>query len=349
MTDTAPVASERFRGMTAVVGATGLVGTTLLALLAERGVPEDRIIALAAEHSRGRRLPYGAGQVEVRPLTAEALQPAEVAFFATPNAVSEEWAPWAARHDIFVIDKSSRWRMDERVPLVVPEVNAHRITAGVRLVATPNCSTIPLVMVLHTIRQHLTVVSVTVSTYQAVSGTGRAAVEELAAQQRAAAAGRPLPAPTVYPVPITGNVLPQCDAFGEGGYTGEEWKLMRETPKILGEAIPIAATAVRVPVAVGHAESVAIQCGEPVSAEDVRAWLSAAPGIAVADGAAAGQYPTPLAAAGTDAVWVGRIRRDPHRTDTVHLFLACDNLRKGAALNGIQIMEAAQRQGVIAG
>ena len=334
-------------GPIAVVGATGLVGEALLGLLAEAGVPREAVVALATEHSAGRTVSYGSEALPVRVLAEETLGNAAVAFLATPNAVSARWGPWAAARGTLVIDKSSQWRMDPAVPLVVPEVNAHVLTPGVRLVATPNCSTIPLAMVLDVVRRHRGLVRVVVSTYQSVSGSGREAVEELAAQDQARWEGRAEPAPSVYSQPIAGNVLPQCDAPGPEGFTGEEWKLMRETQKILESPVPVVATAVRVPVAVGHSESVAIQCDGAVTADDVRGWLGAAPGIRIADAPERGVWPTPRQAAGTDDVWVGRIRSDPYARDTVHLFLSCDNLRKGAALNGLDIMRAAIGRGAL--
>ena len=335
------------RGPIAVVGATGLVGEVLLGLLAEAGVPQAAVMALATEQSAGRTVSYGSETLPVRGLDEQTLGAAAVAFLATPNPVSARWGPWAAARGTFVIDKSSHWRLDPAVPLVVPEVNAHVLTPAVRLVATPNCSTIPLAMVLDVVRRHRGLVRVLVSTYQAVSGSGRGAVEELAAQERARVERAAEPAPRVYRAPIAGNVLPECDAPGADGFTGEEWKLMRETQKLLESPVPVVATAVRVPVAVGHSESVAIQCTSAVTADDVREWLGAAPGIRLADDPDRGIWPTPRQAAGTDDVWVGRIRSDPYADDTVHLFLSCDNLRKGAALNGLHILQAAIGRGAI--
>ncbi len=331
----------------AVVGATGLVGELLLDLLAEAGVPARAVMALATERREARAVAYGSEQLAVQGLQEDTLGRAAVAFMATPNEVSAHWAPWAARRGTLVIDKSSHWRMDPAVPLVVPEVNGHHLVPGVRLVSTPNCSTIPLAMVLNLVRRHRALVRVVVSTYQAVSGSGREALEEWAAQARAEWAGIPAPPPRAYPAPIAGNVLPQCDVFGEAGFTGEEWKLMRETQKVLDSPVPVVATAVRVPVAVGHSESVAIQCAGPVAASEVHTWLSDAPGIRLADDPAQGIFPTPREAAGTDDVWVGRVRSDPYAADTVHLFLSCDNLRKGAALNGLHILAEAIRRGAI--
>lgn len=335
------------QGPIAVVGATGLVGEVLLSLLAEAGVPRAAVMALATAQSVGRTVSYGSESLPVRALGEETLGSAAVAFLATPNRVSARWGPWAAARGTLVIDKSSQWRMDPAVPLVVPEVNAHVLTPAVRLVATPNCSTIPLAMVLDAVRRHRGLARVLVSTYQAVSGSGRGAIEELSAQERARTEGRAEPAPLVYRAPIAGNVLPQCDAPGAQGFTGEEWKIMRETQKILESPVPVVATAVRVPVAVGHSESVAIQCTGPVTADDVREWLGAAPGIRLADDPDRGIWPTPRQAAGTDDVWVGRIRSDPYADNTVHLFLSCDNLRKGAALNGLHILQAAVGRGGI--
>jgi aspartate-semialdehyde dehydrogenase len=323
----------------AVVGATGLVGQTLLEVLGERrhiAVAELRPLATEGD---GRTVTFRGETLKVRRLSEETLRGVEVAFFAATNAVSAEWAPRVAAAGGVAIDKSSYFRMDPAVPLVVPEVNGEVLARRPRIIASPNCSTIQLVMALEPIRRRRRVTRVLVSTYQAVSGSGRDAMQQLEAEVRAWSRGEPPPAPTVYPYPIAGNVLPYCDRFGDLDYTGEEWKLVRESAKIFGEDLRVSATAVRVPVMVGHAESVYVECDRPVSPAEARAWLDAFPGVRVVDDPASGRVPTPRDAAGQDAVLVGRIRRDPHVAEGLHLFVVADNLRKGAASNAVDILE----------
>lgn len=328
----------------AIVGATGLVGQTILQVLQDLNVPVSSLVALARE-GQGRSVTFGGETIAVEPLDHMDWTRVDVAFFAAGNPVSQEYAPFAMRAGVTVIDKSSRWRMDPEVPLVVPEVNGAAIGDSL-LIASPNCSTIQLVIALAPVERHFGLQRVIVSTYQAVSGTGREAVTELESQVRQYSAGETL-RPEVYPVPIAHNVLPYCDAFGDADYTGEEWKLMRETSKILGQPLRLTATAVRVPVYVGHAESVYIETRDPWTLDEIRRVLATGPSVRIVDDPKRGGVPTPLDAAGQDDVLVGRLRSDPHEPRGLHLFVVADNLRRGAATNAVEIMRLlASRWGV---
>jgi aspartate-semialdehyde dehydrogenase len=325
----------------AIVGATGLVGQTLLTVLEERFPDLDEVRPLA-ESGRGRTVRFAGRSLEVRPIGEHELADADAVFLAATSAVSERWGPWCAARGALVVDKSSRFRLDPEVPLVVPEVNGHLVHGKGQLVASPNCSTIQLVIPLHALLRHREIGRVLVSTYQAVSGTGREAViqlEDEVAADRDGGAPEDAGAARPYQKPIAYNVLAQCDRFGPEGYTLEEWKLTQESEKILGRSLHVSATAVRVPVRVGHAEAVYVELDRPVEVAEVREWFAATPGLVVADDPAAGVYPTPRDAAGTDAVYVGRIRRDLHQPNGLHLFIVSDNLRKGAATNAVQILE----------
>lgn len=323
----------------AVVGVTGLVGQTILKVLEEREVPVKDLRPLASE-GLGRTVQFRGRSLPVQALSEASLAGADVAFFAASTAVSEVWAPWARDHGTFVVDKSSRFRMDPAVPLVVPEVNRSHLGRHTRLVASPNCSTIQLVMALKPILAHRQILRTIVSTYQAVSGTGKKALHELAQQTGARLNDQPIEEPVVYSKPIGFNVLPHCDSFMEADYTGEEWKLMRETSKILEGDLRLSATAVRVPIPIGHSESVYVELDRPADPEAVRQWLREMPGLKVMDRPADGLYPTPHDAQGQDEVLVGRIRRDLYEDNGLHLFVVADNLRKGAATNAVQIWQA---------
>lgn len=320
----------------AIVGVTGLVGQTLLEVLEDYEVPIDILVPLAREN-RDRSVTFRGTAFPVEPLDHMDWRRVDVAFFAAGNPVSEEYAPKAVAAGVTVIDKSSRFRMDPSVPLVVPEVNGAAIGDS-GLIASPNCSTIQLVIALSPLAHRFGLERVLVSTYQAVSGTGREAVDELEQQMTSTLRGEPALA-HVYPVPILHNVLPYCDSFGDLDFTGEEWKLIRETSKILGQPLRLSATAVRVPVYVGHAESVYVETAKPWQLEDIREALREAPLVRLMDNPSEGLVPTPLAAAGQDEVLVGRIRRDPHEEKGLHLFVVADNLRRGAATNAVAIMQ----------
>lgn len=325
-----------------IVGAAGLVGQEIMAVLAEREgrLPLGELRLVASDRSAGNVVQALGRSLSVTAIRPESFQDADFAFFAAPNEVSAHYAPIAAEAGAVAIDKSSHFRMQEGVPLVVPEVNLDHIGAEDRIVASPNCSTIQLVMALGPLDRAFGIRRVVVSTYQSVSGSGREALEGLDAEA-AEWAGGSVPAPKAYPQPIAFNVLAQCDAFGPDGFTKEELKLRQETRKILARPdLPLAATAVRVPVRVGHAEAVTVEFAGAVSPQEARAALQGQLGVRVVDDPAQGLYPTPLMAAGRDDVLVGRIRQDPDRPDTLHLFVVADNLRKGAATNAVQIAEA---------
>jgi aspartate-semialdehyde dehydrogenase len=330
----------------AVVGATGAVGPIVLEVLAERGFEASEVAAFASARSAGRRVAFAGGELEVRELTAEALEGFDLALFSAGAATSQRFAPEAVARGCVVVDKSSAFRMDPGVPLVVPEVNPDALAGHRGIVANPNCSTIQLVAALKPLHDAAGLTHVTVATYQAVSGTGAGAVEELRQQSRAVLDGGPAVA-SVYPHPIAFNVLPQCDAF-DGPSTLEETKLVRETHKILGDSsIAISATCVRVPVWRGHSEAVWVEMREPLGAERARALLQLAPGVRVIDDPAAGAYPLPSEAVGGDDVLVGRIRDDDSRQNGLSLWIVADNLRKGAATNGVQIAELLVQRGLV--
>jgi aspartate-semialdehyde dehydrogenase len=330
----------------AVVGATGAVGPVVLEVLAERGFPASEVAAFASARSAGSRVPFAGGELEVRELTDDSFDGYDLALFSAGGSTSQRYAPEAVARGCVVVDKSSAFRMDAGVPLVVPEVNPEAVDAHRGILSNPNCSTIQLVAALKPLHDAAGLAHVTVATYQAVSGTGAGAVRELHEQSRALLAGEPA-APEVYPHQIAFNVLPQCDAF-EGDSTTEETKLIRETHKILGDtSIAISATCVRVPVWRGHSEAVWVETHEPLGAERARALLRDAPGVRVVDDPAAGAYPLPSAAAGTDDVLVGRIRDDASRRNGLSLWVVADNLRKGAATNGIQIAELLVGRGLV--
>ena len=321
-----------------MVGATGAVGPVVLEVLAERGFPAAEVVAFASARSAGTRVAFAGSELEVRELTADALAGFDLALFSAGGSTSKRFAPEAVARGCVVVDKSSAFRMDPAVPLIVPEVNPDAAAAHRGIVANPNCSTIQLVAALKPLHDAAGLTHITVATYQAVSGTGTKAVEELRSQSRDVLAGEPA-TPAVYPHQIAFNVLPHCDAF-DGDATTEETKLVHETHKILGDSeIGISTTCVRVPVWRGHSEAVWIETREPLGAAHARELLSRAPGIRVVDDPAAGAYPLPSAATGTDDVLVGRIRDDRSRRNGLSLFVVADNLRKGAATNGVQIAE----------
>ncbi len=323
------------------MGATGLVGQTILRVLEERQVAVETIIPLATAGS-GRTIEFAGRAIPVEPVASFDWARAEVCFLAAGNQASEQYRPLATGAGVTVIDKASRYRMDPIVPLVVPEVNMNAV--GDHLyIASPNCSTIQMVVALGPIRQRWGLQRVVVSTYQAVSGSGREAMHALTEETRQALAGQPV-APSVYPTQIAQNCLAYCDQFGDDGYTGEEWKLIRETQKIFEQPVAVAATAVRVPVYVGHSESIYVETVEPFELPEIRSVLAAAPSVRLVDDPAHGVVPTALDAAGQDDVLVGRLRRDPFVRNGLHLWVVADNLRKGAATNAIQIMDALRQR-----
>ncbi len=323
-----------------VVGAAGAVGSTLLSVLAEREFPVGRLRLLATARSAGQVVRWRDTEVVIEQTRPDSFAGLDICFLAVPGAqVSRHLAPLAVAAGAAVIDKGSAFRMDPNVPLVVPEVNADAVRPGPGILASPNCTTIPLVLCLQPLRAVAGIRRVIVSTYQSASGAGQAAAEELRLGSEAILAGAAAEA-RIFPRPLAFNVVPQCDLFAEGGFTLEEWKLVRETRKILSAPdLRLTATAARVPVFVGHSESVYVETESPLTAAAARAVLAQAPGVDVRDDPEHGVYPTARDAAGTDRAQVGRIRQDPHDPCGLHLWIVGDKLRKGAATNAVQIAE----------
>ena len=327
----------------AVVGATGVVGTTMLELLRERNFPAAEIVPFASERSAGRRLDGG---LTVRALNNDAdIAGFDVALFSAGGGTSREWAPRFVDAGAVVVDNSSAWRRDPDIPLVVSEVNPHALDRHRGLIANPNCSTMQMLVALAPIHRHAGIERLVVSTYQSVSGTGKKAIDELDAQARASLRGGEMPEPEVYPEPIAFNVIGAAGNFADGDdHTDEERKMMFETRKILeDESIGIAVTCVRVPVHICHSESVNVQTREPISPEQVRELLGDAAGVVVEE------VPTPLRSAGRDEVFVGRIRRDESHPRAFSMWIVSDNLRKGAATNAVQIAEVLIERGLLDG
>ena len=324
----------------AIVGATGNVGREILDILAERGFPADTIIPLASRRSRGTEVSYGD-----KTLTTDALENADfskidIALMSAGGDVSREWSPKIAAKGCVVIDNSSAFRMDPDVPLIVPEVNADAIEGFTkkRIIANPNCSTAQLVVALKPIHDRAGIERVVVSTYQSVSGAGKAPMDELFAQTRAVFVSDTVES-KLFPKRMAFNVIPHIDVFMEDGTTKEEWKMTVETKKILDPKIKVFATCVRVPTFISHAEAVSLELKEPLSADEAREILREAPGILVVDKREPGGYVTPYEAAGEDATYVSRIREDPTVENGLAMWVVADNLRKGAALNAVQIAE----------
>jgi len=325
----------------AVVGATGAVGSTILGIMRERAFPADEVVPFASERSAGRTIDWGDRDLTVVALSDESIRGFDLALFSAGSTISEQWGPKFAAAGATVVDNSSYWRMKDDVPLVVSEVNPDALAGHSGIVANPNCSTMQMVVALKPILDAVGIERLVVSTYQAVSGTGQRAVEELHDQTRAVLEAADVPPAQIYPHQIAFNAIPQVESFKEGDdYTTEERKMMAETRKILGrDDIAISATCVRIPVYTGHSESVNVQTREPLSPEDCRELLTSAPGLKVLDDPANGIYPLAIDAAGNDDVLVGRIRRDPSHDRCLNLWVVGDNLRKGAALNAVQLAE----------
>jgi aspartate-semialdehyde dehydrogenase len=330
----------------AVVGATGQVGGVMLRLLRERAFPVREIVPFASQRSAGRELDGG---LVVQPLSDETIRGFDLAIFSAGGTTSGAWAPRFAADGAVVVDNSSKWRMHDDVPLVVSEVNPEALDGHRGIVANPNCSTMQMVVALKPLHDAAGIERLVIATYQAVSGTGKKAVDELLAQSRALLAGDAPPPPAVYAHQIAFNALPHAGSFPDGDdHTDEERKLINETRKILGDAaIRVSATCVRVPVVNGHSESVNVETRAPLSPEEARALLEAAPGVTVVDDPAAAAYPLATEADGHDDVFVGRIRRDPGHDQALDLWIVSDNLRKGAATNAVQIAELLHERGLI--
>ena len=325
----------------AVVGATGAVGREMLVTLAEREFPADEVIALASERSVGGEVSFGENKVlKVRDLDKFDFHGVDLALFSPGAKVSAIHAPRAAQAGCVVIDNSSQFRMDPEIPLVVPEVNPKAIAGYTRrhIIANPNCSTIQMVVALKPLHDRAKIKRVVVSTYQSVSGAGKEAMDELFEQTRGVYMNQPVQH-RVFTKQIAFNVIPHIDVFMEDGATKEEWKMAAETQKILDPEIKVMATCVRVPVFIGHAEAVHVEFEKPLSVAEARAALKSAPGISVVDHRADEGYVTPAECAGEDAVYVSRLRVDPTVENGLAMWVVCDNLRKGAALNAVQIAE----------
>ena len=326
----------------AIVGATGMVGKMMLKVLEERQFPVDTLLAVASERSEGREVIFGGKNVKVISIMEAVEAKPELALFSAGAAVSREWAPAFAEVGTVVIDNSSAWRMEENVPLVVPEINATAITAESRIIANPNCSTIQMLMVLAPLHREYTIRRLVISTYQSVTGTGVKAVTQLDNERRG------LGGEMAYPYPIDLNCLPHCDHFLDNGYTKEEEKLVNETRKILSDnSIRVTATAVRVPVKGGHSEAVNAEFEREFDLDRVRALLSEAPGVILYDNPAENKYPMPLIAHDRDEVFAGRIRRDFSQEKTLNMWVVADNIRKGAATNAVQIAECLRSSGLL--
>jgi len=323
----------------AVAGATGNVGREMLSVLSERAFPYKEVVALASPRSVGTEVSFGDGVLKVKALEHYDFKGTDLVLMSAGSAVSKTWSPKIAAQGAIVIDNSSAWRMDRDVPLVVPEVNADALS-GIKkgIVANPNCSTAQLVVALKPLHDEAKIKRVVVSTYQSVSGAGKEAMDELFRQTRAVFVADPIETGS-FTKQIAYNVIPHIDDFLDSGLTKEEWKMMVETQKILDPDIQLTATCVRVPVFIGHCEAVTIEFERAITAERARQLLRAAPGILVVDKREDGGYVTPVECAGEDATYVSRIRKDPTVEHGLSLWIVADNLRKGAALNAVQIAE----------
>jgi aspartate-semialdehyde dehydrogenase len=324
----------------AVVGATGNVGREMLSVLAERQFPASEVVALASTKSQGTEVSFGDKVLKVKALDYYDFKGTDICLMSAGGTVSKAWSPKIAAQGVLVIDNSSAWRMDREVPLIVPEVNASVLDHGIKkgIIANPNCSTAQLVVALKPLHEEAQIKRVVVATYQSVSGAGKDAMDELFRQTRAVFVADPIEKES-FTKQIAFNVIPHIDDFLDSGFTKEEWKMMVETQKILDPDIQLSATCVRVPVFVGHSEAVNIEFERPITAARAREILRAAPGVLVVDKHEDGGYITPVECAGEDATFVSRIRKDPTVEHGLSMWIVSDNLRKGAALNAVQIAE----------
>src|SRR5215475_4354599 len=324
----------------AVVGATGLVGTKMLDVLAERNFPVTELIPVASERSIGKEVEFKGKKFKVVSATDAIAAKPDVALFSAGGGTSLEWAPKFAAAGITVIDNSSAWRMDATKKLVVPEINADALTKDDKIIANPNCSTIQMVVALNPLHKKYNIKRIVVSTYQSVTGTGKKAVDQLMGERNKAIKGANGQYPMAYKYPIDLNAIPQIDVFLDNGYTKEEMKMVNETRKIMrDDTIRVTATTVRIPVMGGHSEAVNVEFENEFDLAEVRSLLSKAPGVIVVDDPATQQYPMPKDAHERDEVFVGRLRRDETQPKTLNMWVVSDNLRKGAATNAVQIAE----------
>jgi aspartate-semialdehyde dehydrogenase len=328
----------------AIVGATGMVGQEFIKVLQQRNFPVASVNLYASDRSAGKKLYVGHQEVEVRETNPESFQNIDIALFSAGSEVSRYFSPIAAKSGTLVVDNSSAFRMEPKVPLIVPEINPEDIKLHEGIIANPNCSTIQLAVAIYPLHRVNPIKRIVVSTYQSVSGTGAAAMEELTTQAKLVLEGQNV-VPHVYPHQIGFNLLPEIDVFLDTGYTKEELKIVEETRKIMHAAdMAISATCVRVPVFIGHSEAVNIELTDPMSPEEARQILARAPGVKVLDDPSVSLYPMPWLAAGSDDVYVGRIRSDSSHPRGLVMWVVSDNLRKGAALNAVQIAEEAARR-----
>ena len=332
----------------AVVGATGLVGTKMLQVLAERNFPVTELVPVASEKSVGKEVEFKGKKYKVVSMADGIAAKPAVAIFSAGGITSLEWAPKFAEAGITVIDNSSAWRMDPSKPLIVPEINADILTANDKIIANPNCSTIQMVVALNPLHKKYGIKRIVVSTYQSVTGTGVKAVEQLRGERVKEVKGESSDYPMAYKYPIDLNVIPQIDVFLDNGYTKEEMKMVKETCKIMrDDSIRVTATTVRIPVMGGHSEAVNVEFEKDFKLDEVKSLLQSSPGIVVVDDLANQQYPMPMDAHEKDDVFVGRLRRDESQPNTLNMWVVSDNLRKGAATNAVQIAEYLQAQGLL--
>jgi aspartate-semialdehyde dehydrogenase len=323
----------------AIVGATGMVGHEFIKVLEQRSFPMASVSLLASDRSAGKKLRVNHQEVEVKETGPESFREVDIALFSAGSETSRYFSPIAAQSGAVVIDNSAAFRMDASVPLVVPEVNAEDIQQHQGIIANPNCSTIQMVVALNPLHKVNPIKRIIVDTYQAVSGTGIAAIEELRTQAKQVLEGQPT-IPHVYPHQIAFNLLPEIDVFLDNNYTREEWKMVEETRKIMhADKIAISATCVRVPIFVGHSEAIHVEFSRPMSPEEARRILTQAPGVKIVDDPGISLYPQPWPVGGSDEVFVGRIRQDASLPNGLAMWVVADNLRKGAALNAVQIAE----------
>lgn len=329
----------------AIVGATGMVGREFIKVLQQRHFPISSIHLYASDRSAGKKLYVGHQEIEVKETSPDSFNDIDIALFSAGSEISRYFSPIAAKSGALVIDNSAAFRMEPNVPLVVPEINPEDIRWHEGIIANPNCSTIQMVVALYPLHKVNPIKRIVVSTYQSVSGTGAAAMEELTTQAKLILEGQNV-VPHVYPHQIAFNLLPEIDVFLDNGYTKEEWKMVEETRKIMHASdIAVSATCVRVPVFIGHSEAINVEFTDPMSPEEARRILAQAPGVKVLDDPSVSLYPMPWLAAGSDDVYVGRIRADASHPKGLVMWVVADNLRKGAALNAVQIAEEAVRRG----
>ena len=326
----------------AVIGATGMVGEVMLQVLSERRFPFSELIPAASERSIGKKVVCGGNSYEVVGLKKAVSMKPDIALFSAGGATSLEWAPKFAEVGTVVIDNSSAWRMDPSKKLIIPEINADKLTSADKIIANPNCSTIQMLLALAPLQEHFGIERIIVSTYQSITGTGVKAVQQLKNEYKEENGEM------AYPYPIHRNAIPHCDIFMDNGYTKEEMKLVNETHKILNDTnIGVSATAIRIPVLGGHSESINVQLKKDFELDAIRKLLNESPGLIVQDNPETNTYPMPIYAAGKDAVFVGRIRKDESQEKTLNLWVVADNLRKGAATNTIQIAEYLLQENLI--